>query len=357
MNVAIVTQPIKANYGGVLQNFALQCVLRKLGHHPVTIDYRDSSPLWFYLFQTIKTILLYPFSSKRRALTPYRNVFPRDKRIMKFVHKYIKLTDNQYLSYNRDIIQKYKIGAVIVGSDQVWRPRYSPNCLYDTYLSFLKNEKLIKISYAASFGVDSWEYTDKQTKVCKELMKQFNAVSVREHSGVHLCQKYLDVKACEVLDPTLLLSSDDYCSVCSDIPVNRKRYVCCYMLDASSEKMIIIEEFSRKNNCEIIVFSAHDSIMYSVEEWLALFRDASFVITDSFHGTVFSIIFHREFYSLINADRGATRFVSLLSKFGLESRIVVNKKLENVPIDWTIVDSKKNEMINKSINYLRNGLS
>ena len=178
MNVAIVTQPIKANYGGVLQNFALQCVLRKLGHHPVTIDYRDSSPLWFYLFQTIKTILLYPFSSKRRALTPYRNVFPRDKRIMKFVHKYIKLTDNQYLSYNRDIIQKYKIGAVIVGSDQVWRPRYSPNCLYDTYLSFLKNEKLVKISYAASFGVDSWEYTDKQTKVCKVLMKQFNAVSV-----------------------------------------------------------------------------------------------------------------------------------------------------------------------------------
>ena len=174
MNVAIVTQPIKANYGGVLQNFALQCVLRKLGHHPVTIDYRDSSPLWFYLFQTIKTILLYPFSSKRRALTPYRNVFPRDKRIMKFVYKYIKLTDNQYLSYNKDIIQKYKIGAVIVGSDQVWRPRYSPNCLYDTYLSFLKNEKLIKISYAASFGVDSWEYTDKQTKVCKELMKQFN---------------------------------------------------------------------------------------------------------------------------------------------------------------------------------------
>ncbi|RGY90645.1 hypothetical protein DXA15_24850 [Parabacteroides sp. AM58-2XD] len=125
MNIAIVTQPIKANYGGVLQNFALQSVLIKLGHNPVTIDYRDSSPLWFYLFQTVKTILLYPFSSKRRALTPYRNVFPRDKRIMNFVHKYIKLTDSQYLSYNREIVQKYKIGAVIVGSDQVWRPRYS----------------------------------------------------------------------------------------------------------------------------------------------------------------------------------------------------------------------------------------
>ena len=79
------------------------------------------------------------------------------------------------------------------------------------------------MSYAASFGVDSWEYTDKQTKVCKELVKQFNAVSVREHSGIHLCQKYLDVKASEVLDPTLLLSNDDYCSLCSDIPVNCKK--------------------------------------------------------------------------------------------------------------------------------------
>ena len=81
MNIAILTQPIKANYGGVLQNFALQTVLRKLGHNPITIDYRDSSPLWFYVLQTIKTCFFFFIPSCRRKFTSYRNVEKRDDKM------------------------------------------------------------------------------------------------------------------------------------------------------------------------------------------------------------------------------------------------------------------------------------
>ena len=357
MNIAIVTQPIMGNYGGTLQNFALQVVLRRLGHNPVTIDYRNSSPLWFWICQSLKTILLYIFPDKRRPFTPYRNVFPRKSCIMNFVNKHIKLTDKQYLSYKKSVIRDYKIDAVIVGSDQVWRPLYNPGCLYDTYLSFLKKEPVLKLSYAASFGVDNWEYSIKQTKKCSKLVKSFRAVSVRESSGVSLCKKYLGVNAVEVLDPTLLLSCDDYYSVCADIPIKKNRYVCSYVLDMDEKKKNVIQNFADRYNCELVLFSAHSSLKYTLEEWLALFRDATYVITDSFHGTVFSIIFHKEFYSLVNVCRGASRFVSLLSKFGLGSRLVNNQIPEySETIDWNFVDERKKVWVDESLKFLSDAL-
>lgn len=357
MNVAIVTQQLMGNYGGVLQNFALQTVLKRLGHNPVTIDYRVSSPLWFWVCQSIKTVLLYPIKSKRRALTPYRNIFPRKGCIMNFVRQHITLTEKQYLSYKKSIIHDYNIGAVVVGSDQVWRPRYNTDCLYDTYLSFVKDENILKLSYAASFGVDKWEYNDEQTRKCRELIKRFKAVSVRENSGVALCKEYLGVEAIEVLDPTLLLSCNDYNEVCADIPINRNRYVCCYILDMNNEKMTLIHDFASKHGCEPLVFSAHSNLKYSVEEWISLFRDATYVITDSFHGMVFSMIFHKEFYLLANAGRGSSRFISLLSKFGLEGRLVDQVPETIEKIDWESVDGKKKVLVERSLEFLNTGLS
>lgn len=357
MKVAIVTQSIKGNYGGVLQNFALQRVLRKLGHQPITIDYRDSSPLWFYLLQSVKTLMLFPFPSKRRAFTPYRNVFPRDSRIMNFVHQHIVLTKKQYLSYKKRILRDYQIEAVVVGSDQVWRPLYNPGCLFDMYLKFAGNAKVLKLAYAASFGVDIWEYTAEQTRICSRLIRDFKAVSVREVSAVSLCKKHLGRDVVPVLDPTLLLSREEYASVCSSVPVNGAKYVCCYMLDPTPEQKKMIEDFARDKHLQLIMFSAHEALTYSVEEWLAMFRDATCVVTDSFHGTVFSLIFQKEFYSLLNSSRGATRFESLLSQFALESRVVSRLDQIKEVIDWSVVESYKSKLVQSSLDFLRNGLS
>lgn len=358
MNIAIVTQPIKSNYGGVLQNYALQHVLRQLGHNPITLDYRDSSPLWFYIGQTIKTILLAPFPSKRRKITPYRNVFIRSPLIMDFVHKNITLTKEEMLSYKRSALTKYDIEAIVVGSDQVWRPMYNPGCLYDTFLGFAHGLNIKKLAYAASFGVDNWEFTLEQTKRCGELVRDFDAVSVREASGKELCKSYLSVDAVEVLDPTLLLNADDYKAVCSQVPTAKNDYLCAYILDWNEEKLSVVKTFAKSLCCELKLFSAHTQLELSVEEWLAMFRDAKFVITDSFHGSVFSIIFHKPFYSLVNSDRGASRFHSLLGKFGLSSRIITSlPEKENPNINWSDVEAKRIQWKTISIDYINQHLT
>ena len=356
MNIAILTQSIKANYGSVLQNFALQTVLRKLGHEPITIDYRDSSPLWLYVLRTIKTCFMFFIPGHRRKFTSYRNVEKRDDKTMNFVRKYIRLTDEEYLKYKKSVIRKYSINAIIVGSDQVWRPVYNPYTLYDKYLDFVKNVNITKIAYAASFGTDVWEYNNKQRLKCKLLAKQFKAVSVRENSGIELCRSKLNVDAQEVLDPTLLLDREDYEKTCSCIPRNRERYVCCYILDMDNNKKALIENFAKKNNLSVICFHACEKAEYTIEEWLAMFRDATFVITDSFHGTVFSIIFHKEFYSIVNNERGGTRFTSLLSKFGLEKRLITELPYINDTINWEAVETDKKRWREKSLDFLEQNL-
>ena len=106
---------------------------------------------------------------------------------------------------------QYRFDAYVVGSDQVWRPTYNlGDKLFDMYLAFADGQQVKRLSYAASFGVDKWEYSDDQTRICSELAKQFDAISVREKSGVKLCADNLGVDAIHVLDPTMLLDPSDY---------------------------------------------------------------------------------------------------------------------------------------------------
>src|SRR5690606_30541311 len=137
-----------------------------------------------------------------------------------------------------------KFSAVVVGSDQVWRPRYSPN-IYNFFLDFLKNNSTIKkVAYAASFGTEDWEYTEEQTREARELIKHFNAVSVRESSGVLLCDKYLNRKdAVHVLDPTLLLKAEDYNQLINK--TKKEIGLFTYVLDETKEKLDFIKQCSK----------------------------------------------------------------------------------------------------------------
>jgi hypothetical protein len=358
MKIGILTQRLYNNYGGILQNYALQQVLKELGHFPITIDYRPRYNLFFYLISQFRTLLLHFIPGKKRPFRKFKNKPKRDRQLSLFIDNNIHTT-HRIQKIFPFILSQYKFDAIIVGSDQVWRPKY--NTLENTFLSFIKSETVIKIAYAASFGVDHWEYTDKQTKICKKLVSRFNAVSVREFSGIELCDKYLKIKAIETLDPTLLLDKRHYSELCSDICINKKYFLAAYILDLTDDKKQFIETFSRTKNIEPIYFSAETNVTLTIEEWLSMFRDASFIITDSYHGTIFSIINEKPFISFVNEKRGADRFFSLLSKFGLENRIIKNMDIQSFddkPIDWeiisSIIDLKKHESINFLLKYLGN---
>lgn len=317
MKIAVVTLPLLENYGGLLQNFALQQSLKKLGHSPKTVDH---TPLTnFYrefprvFCSWLKTIYLFLFMKQRRHFAKFHNPKVRKQLFDKFVSQNIKATP-QIIQYSSSVFQNECFDAVIVGSDQVWRPNMNL-CIEDMFLVFANDFPIKRISYAASFGVNEWEYTPKQTKVCSALAKKFNAISVREESGVKLCKEHLGVDATWVLDPTLLLKKEDYLKLCQEVPVNSSRFMAVYVLNLNDSVKATYESIAKEKNLEVKYFAADANATLSVPEWLAMFRDASYVVTDSFHGTVFSIIFEKEFKCIYNETRGAARFESLLNLY------------------------------------------
>ena len=208
MKIGILTQPLATNYGGLLQAFALQKVLSEKGHD-VTIIQREKNSAFYKILRKIKALI-----SKNYVYMSSKAIDYVSQEVNKFINNNIpkrtkKINSTKALIHE---IDKYDFDAYVVGSDQVWRPSYSPN-IYNYYLDFVEKKTVKKIAYAASFGVEQWEYTSKQTKRCAELAKFFDLISVREDSGVDLCRNYLDVDAIHVLDPTMLLQKNDYIDI------------------------------------------------------------------------------------------------------------------------------------------------
>jgi hypothetical protein len=318
MKIGIVTQALLGNYGGVLQNYALQKTLRDMGHEPMTIDYAlVNSPYRLFRYRCkalIKNLLggkvLWP--SRRRS---------RSAEFESFVDKHIVVT-HTVERYTPDLIERYSMQAVVVGSDQVWRPKYN-RYLEDMYLRFASQAKVKRVAYAASFGVEAWEYNGRQTRECGALVAAFDAVSVREASGVGLCRDHLSYgDAVEVLDPTLLLRGDDYAQLCADVAPAPKPFIAVYMLGRmTDERRALLDALKAKTGLEARFFTSYSDRPLTIEEWLATFRDAAFVLTDSFHGTVFSILNHKPFVTLVHRGRGRSRLDSLLGRLGLTERL------------------------------------
>jgi hypothetical protein len=379
MKIGILTQPLYNNYGGILQNYALQKTLKDMGHEVWTIDRR---------YKDIPLYIKYGSIAKRIAKNILGHKVPIRMWITKkeeekiaththrFVNENIRQTKDVYST--KGIIQtqrQHNFDAFIIGSDQVWRPQYSP-CLTNYFLDFVENDRNVKkIAYGASFGVDCWEYSKKDTNKCARLAKKFDAISVRENSAIDLCKRYLGVKAVQVLDPTLLLDKTKYIHLVEKdhIPKSRgKLFV--YILDRSKEKDEIVKEISNykkiepfevmptENFSDVGKKKLEQCIFPPVTEWLRAFIDAEYIITDSFHGTVFSIIFEKPFIAIGNEDRGLTRFSSLLNLFQLEKRLI-NYKGKNMDysiideeIDYSLVNSLLQKEKDKSINFLSSSL-
>lgn len=363
MKIGILTQPLWANYGGIIQNYALQQALKQLGHEPVTIRPGNKYPLWRYYYTCTRLRLckLFGASSIEFPPRPYKGRFVPCYHLWKFIGKNIRVTDYR-AEYSLNYIKKLKLDAIVVGSDQVWRPRYNKMTLETMFLSFIpKNNTIKRVAYAASFGSDEWEYTDEQTMTCRELVQRFDAVSVREDSGVTLCKEHFDIDAVHVLDPTLLLDKEHYSKLCVDVP-SQKKCLCAYILDLSEREREALETIAAERYLELKVFSADGDCTLTIEQWLAIFRDAEMVITNSFHGTVFSIIFNKEFYSVTHPIRGGSRIPSLFRQLGIpQNRIVTDIRQiptnNSTPLDWNVINARINEHQQHSITFLQNALT
>lgn len=340
--------PLLSNFGGILQNYALQTFLKEIGHEPITIDLDPSPSKLRYFLRVCKGFLKGSFKLP--------DTYNRNPIIESFLRDNINLTKRIHVfSSLGDIVKQGD--AFVVGSDQIWRYAFSKPYIYDVYLEFTKSLKCKRISYAASFGISTWDYPPKVTAKCKKLLSSFDAISVRENSAIELCKTYFGLEPKLVLDPTLLLDKKVYSSLCDSISKSPKTLV-AYVLDKNENKCRLIEDVANKLNLEPVVLTEKRDKGITVNKWLSYFRDASFVITDSYHGTVFSIIFEKNFLSIMNSNRGADRFYSLLAPLCLQSRLIsdYNDKYEIEEIDWEQVNKVKNEIIKDSKQYLINNL-
>ena len=326
MKIAIMTQPLGKNYGGIMQAWALQQVLKRMGHEPVTIDRQPDHPSMAYKAARLAYRAGMKIIGKRKAPINFEKHLPTIlQHTQSFIDQHITMSEPLYSTQQlRNHFDRENYDAVIVGSDQTWRPKYSPN-IYNYFLDFLEDKDILRIAYASSFGVEEWEFTEKQTKRCAELAKKFDAISVREDSGVELCRTYLGVEATHVLDPTLLLDQADYLQLIGHERIKENpQGVYTYFLDKSPEKLALARKVEEELDKPIYSCQAkygvavdhgapQDFVMPDIKDWLAGFANAGYALTDSFHGMVFSTIFEKPFSISNNTSRGAARFTSLLS--------------------------------------------
>lgn len=376
MKVAVVTLPLHTNYGGLLQAFALKKCLSDMGHEATVLDLEDKMPR--------PAMIKAPFVYGRRALTRLLKgaaapeVF-RERRFRKEL-PVVGVNTNEFIkSYiSPRVLRSYsQVGAgeydaFVVGSDQVWRPRYFPS-VENAFLAFAKGWDVKRVAYAASFGTDDLEYDSEKLQECSDLLKTFDAVSVREESGVKMCSEWFDRDdAVHVLDPVMLLDAKEYISMASSVEMHpAKGKMVTYILDGSAHKQSVVGFISRVGGFEVHDVSVKpydrnlpvvDRVVPALEQWLAGFADADFVVTDSFHGCVLAILMHKRFVAVGNTSRGLARLQSLTEMFGLDQRLVQGIDPEDdgefflSDPDWDHVDAILQTRREECFEFLKNNL-
>lgn len=360
MKIAVLTLPVYTNYGGILQACALCETLSGMGHDVTLINrqakFYDTFPDKVHIF--LKNFI--------------RGLKGEDKKVYLDSCIYARRTENLKSFFDARLHLGRKIhttealkaelenggyDVLVIGSDQVWRPVYAP--VLEEFFGAVCPENLSLVSYAASFGVDEWEYSPEQTARCGKMLERFRAVSVRESSGVELCREYFGIDAVQMPDPTLLFDSGYYMSMSKGI--SAQKGIFAYILDKNEKTERAMEFLASLSSMELHLMRGNEECPAAVGEWIANIANADFVLTDSFHGCVFSIVFNKPFIAVGNEKRGQSRFSSLLNLFGLEHRMVrsvseINETLLLEKIDWLSVNMKRNELKNRALDYLKNAL-
>lgn len=360
MKIGILTYHFSNNYGAVLQTYALMEQLRIMGHQPVIVD---RTPIKTDLIHRLYQVLNSNSSIFWEKFRRFQMEFLRPK------------TESFYTDIAViEQIDSYNFDAIIVGSDQIWR---NTMCGHSYFLNFLPEDSTVRrISYAASFGTSEWNMNRPDTEIIKKLLHRFNDISVREYSGQKICKDIFGVEANIVLDPTMLHDSLFYQNrLLNGIPNEPSGRVVSYILGKGALSMVkAANNFAEKHGMahhELYWLSKDlkdlhlaNAITQSrhirVEEWLNEIRDAEYIVTNSFHCAVFSILFRKPFVVIEYESGGNDRLHTLTHLLGIENKFVSLDNMEEglkAHVNYDIVMLKLQSLREDSINYLTNALT
>ena len=360
MKVEVITLHRVTNFGSLLQTYATQTILEQLGHQVEVIDFVPEGlsflrSVWPKGQSTVKRLLkLVPLA--------FCNVV-QFAMTDSFLCKYIHLSAERYTSYFRLAMAHPKADVYLSGSDQVWNTQNNnpPEDLGAYYLAFAKDAK--RIAYAGSFGKDA--FLDEERAQITAWLKQYRAISVREDTAVGML-KNLGLSATHVVDPTLLLTANQWRSFCTRRPPTLG-YVFVYNLNRNKVLEKAALEIAKTKNLRVVNFADTFEWIESAEnrfgndplDFLNYISHADYVVTDSFHGTAFSLNFARQFLS-IPAPKYNCRLESILRMCGCEDRMFTTLEealhLVQNNIDYTVVSKRLEANRERSMQFLRHAL-
>lgn len=360
MKIGLITFHNSNNYGAVLQTLSVQNTVKKLGYDIEIIDYIcPKKKNWYKSFKVAK----HPVRMIENMINfPYLVV--KNKKFKLFQEQYYQLIKNSFegIEALRGIDTRYDV--FITGSDQVWNPL---NTGFDKayFLDFVTDNKR-KISYAASFGISQIpiEYHEEY----KRLLGNIKGLSVREKRGQEIIKELIDRDSHVVLDPTLLLDKVEWTTFSKEIENQGEPYVLLYTVNKSKQCNRYAQKLAKQLGCKVIKICSlgldylgkSKTVIASPEEYVGLFKNATFVVTNSFHGLAFSINLNKEFYIFLGKNINShSRMENLIQLCHLESRIINEDSIVMLPevkIDYEKVDNILEKERDNSIQFLRQAL-
>ena len=367
MTLALITLHRIVNYGSVLQTYATQRILETLGTQVKVIDYYDERMTMHGMLKRLKNkkkALQNPLFLLIAELIMFPSYVTRFRIFKKFLREQIHLTEKTYHSFEE--LQSYIPEADIycTGSDQVWNSGWNEKIDKALFLEFVAKGKPC-FAYAASFGkqkLDDWEIPETQN-----LLKKYLALSCRESAGVKIL-KNLGFESQYVLDPTLLLNGENWKELASK-KFENKKYVFVYNLNRNKKIDETAKFLSKRFRIPIytVSYCYHEIPLRQgkvfvnppVEDFLSLLANASYVITDSFHATAFSINFGREFF-VFYPGLFSSRLSSVLELVGAKDRALSEpkdiEKFLNRTLDYSGIHNALQKARNESMDFLKMAL-
>lgn len=365
MKVGILTFPNSTSYGATLQMAALYRTVKNLGHDAEVINYFNAY------------MKAYKHTGSRHAMRGLRNAAKNAAKV--FLHRRLVPSFRQFENQNTALFPKKafvekeslrfadeRYDAVVCGSDQVWNPDIT-NYDLSFFLDFC-GETTKRISYAPSFGIESLPEQLRES-AAREL-NRFSAISVREESGRVLVEQMTGKNVPIVIDPTMLLDAEDWTRLEQAHPMGKGDYILYYTVYTSQSLMRFCRKLSEKTGLKIIVVGGNavrkkmnrDPMLdYAVDvspsEWLYLIHHARYVVTNSFHGTAFSINYRKNFYVEFSSPAN-TRLEYITSMLGLQSRVIGDRMADwSENCDYSAAEEKLSVLRNESMRYLTNALN
>lgn len=341
------------NYGAEMQTYATVKALRKLGHDVEVIDFR--------LFESNHSLR----SIVGRCLNA---IAPAQRSFGKFWKKYIKNISCHYHNVAELRNNPPKADVYLVGSDQVWNEDITGE-RSAAYLLDFGSDNVKRISYASSIGVSEWKFSQSYTEKVSEQFKKFDALSCREITGANVLSQKFNINVKQVLDPTLL--HRNYEEITG--PILETKNLVFYPLSVGDTSAVsFCKDLAAKLNLKYVNANSYTFIPFlpivwkrnSIAQWISAIGGASLVVTGSFHGLAFSLIYHRQFILINDNKQGRnSRMMDLLNYLGLEHRLfktpaeAMASKVWEETIDYQVVDAKLNQARTESWNYLKQSLS